>query len=68
VSRGFRRISLNSKEKTPVTFTLSANDLAFYDVKTKQFVVKPGAFDVMVGGSSEDIRLKDKLQIDGTAK
>ena len=66
--RGFQRINLNLKEQKPVTFTLPASDLAFYDVKTKAFVVKPGAFDIMVGSSSEDIRLKVKLQVNGSTK
>jgi beta-glucosidase len=61
--RGFQRINLGAKEKKPVTFTLPVADLAFYDVKTKQFVVEPGAFDIMVGSSSEDIRLRDKVQV-----
>jgi beta-glucosidase len=61
--RGFQRISLNSKEKKSVTFTLPASELAFYDVKTKKFVVEPGAFDIMVGSSSDDIRLQDKLLV-----
>jgi beta-glucosidase len=61
--RGFQRISLNAKEKKSVTFTLPASELAFYDVKTKKFVVEPGAFDIMVGNSSEDIRLQDRLLV-----
>jgi beta-glucosidase len=61
--RGFQRVSLNPKEKKSVTFTLPANELAFYDVKTKKFVVEPGAFDIMVGSSSDDIRLQDKLLV-----
>jgi beta-glucosidase len=61
--RGFQRISLKPKEKMPVTFTLPGADLAFYDVKTKAFVVEPGTFEIMAGSSSEDIRLKDKLQV-----
>ena len=61
--RGFRRISLKPKEKTAVSFTLPASDLAFYDEKTKKFVVKPGAFDVMVGSSSDDIRVKGTLEV-----
>ena len=61
--RGFQRINLGAKEKKAVTFSLPVADLAFYDVKTKQFVVEPGAFDIMVGSSSEDIKLKDKLQV-----
>jgi beta-glucosidase len=46
--RGFRRIILRPKEKVPVTLTLPAADLAFYDVKTKKFVIEPGVFDIMV--------------------
>jgi beta-glucosidase len=66
--RGFQRISLAPKEKKRVTFTLPASDLAFYDVTAKQFAVKPGAFDIMVGSSSEDIRAKDKLQVNRPTK
>ncbi|HTP34310.1 MAG TPA: fibronectin type III-like domain-contianing protein, partial [Candidatus Acidoferrales bacterium] len=61
--RGFRRIALNPKERQQVTFTLPASDLAFYDVKSKRFAVEPGAFDVMIGSSSEDIRLRGRLQV-----
>jgi beta-glucosidase len=61
--RGFRRVSLKAKEKQSVTFTLPAADLAFYDVGMKAFRVEPGAFDIMVGSSSEDIRFRDKLQV-----
>ena len=61
--RGFQRISLKPKEKKAVSFTLPAADLAFYDEKTRKFVVKPGAFDLMVGSSSEDIRLKGTLEV-----
>ena len=61
--RGFRRVSLRPKEKMLVSFTLPAADLAFYDIKTRNFIVEPGTFDIMVGSSSEDIRLKDKLQV-----
>ncbi len=61
--RGFQRVHLNAKEKKPVTFTLPAGELAFYDVKTKAFLVEPGAFEVLVGASSEDIRQKTTLQV-----
>ena len=61
--RGFQRVSLNPKEKKAVAFTLPASDLAFYDEKAKKFVVEPGAFDVMIGSSSEDIRLRTRLEV-----
>jgi len=63
--RGFQRVGLNPKEKKSVTFTLPASDLAFYDEKAKKFVVEPGAFDVMIGSSSADIRLKARLKVSG---
>ena len=38
--------------------------LAFWDeVKTHGFVVEPGLFDIMVGGSSADIRAKAQLEV-----
>lgn len=61
--RGFQRVELSPKEKRAVTFTLPAADLAFYDEKTKQFVVEAGGFDILVGASSEDIRLRAKLVV-----
>jgi beta-glucosidase len=61
--RGFERIHLDPKEKRTVKFAMPASELALYDVNAKSFVVEPGAFDVMVGASSEDIRLKTVLQV-----
>ena len=61
--RGFQRISLQPKENRKVTFTLPANDLAYYDEAAKKFVIKPGTFDVMIGSSSEDIRLRDRVVV-----
>jgi len=61
--RGFERIALAPKQKRTVSFALPASDLAFYDVKSRRFLTEPGTYDIMVGSSSEDIRLRDKLQI-----
>jgi beta-glucosidase len=61
--RGFQRISLQPGEKKTVTFPLAAEKLAFWDEKTHGFLVEPGAFDVMVGASSADIRLKHRLEV-----
>ncbi len=61
--RGFQRINLQPGETKTVTFPLSAEKLAFWDEKTHGFIVEPGAFDVMVGASSSDIRLKDQINV-----
>ncbi|HEY1343342.1 MAG TPA: glycoside hydrolase family 3 C-terminal domain-containing protein [Bryobacteraceae bacterium] len=61
--RGFQRIGLKPNERRTVTFTLPIADLAYYDAGARKFTVKPGAFDIMVGSSSDDIRLRAKLQV-----
>jgi beta-glucosidase len=61
--RGFQRSTLNPGEKETVSFTLPAEKLAFYDVETHRFVVEPGAYDVLVGSSSQDIRLTGRLTV-----
>jgi len=61
--RGFERVSLKPGEKKTVNFTLPAEKLSFYDIKTKQFITEPGEFTVMVGGSSEDIRGIQKFRV-----
>ena len=59
--RGFERISLEPGEKKTVTFTLTPADLALWN-REMRFVVEPGVFQVMIGSSSEDIRLKGEFE------
>ncbi len=61
--RGFERIVLKPGEKRRVTFTLSGDNLSFYDVKQRRFVTEPGAFEMLVGSSSEDIRCKGRFEV-----
>jgi len=56
--KGFRRVSLAPGETKEVDFTLDRNALAFYSTAKKDWVMEPGQFDVLVGSSSRDIRLK----------
>jgi beta-glucosidase len=60
--KGFKRIALAPGEKKTVQFTLSPEDLSMVDTAGK-WVVEPGKFDVMVGASSEDIRLKGGFEV-----
>ncbi|QEY19150.1 beta-glucosidase [Cellvibrio sp. KY-GH-1] len=62
--RGFKRVSLAPGKSARVTFTLSANQLGFYDRQMK-FVVEPGKINVMLGSSSADIRLSGELELVG---
>jgi beta-glucosidase len=55
--KGFKKIWINPGEKISVQFTLIPEDLAFIDTSMKP-VVEPGVFDLMIGSSSKDIRLR----------
>jgi beta-glucosidase len=61
--RGFQRISLQPGETKSVTLELPAEKLAFWDEKTHAFLVEPGAYEVMAGASSADIRLNDRIEV-----
>lgn len=61
--RGFERISLAPGESKNVRLTIPAEKLAFYDEKIHDFRVEAEAIDVMVGSSSEDIRLKSQFKV-----
>jgi beta-glucosidase len=60
--RGFERVHLNPGESRKVTFTLTPADLSLWD-RNMRFIVEPGEFGVMIGSSSEDIRLKGQFEI-----
>ncbi len=55
--RGFDRLTLKPGETRKVTFTITPDDLKLYD-RNMNYIVEPGEFKVMIGASSEDIRLK----------
>ena len=48
---GFQRITVPAHQSKPVTFTLNASNLGYYD-NNGRFVLTPGPFDVYVGDSS----------------
>jgi len=60
--RGFARVSLAPGETKPVSFTLTRRELELYD-REGRWTVEPGRFTVMLGASSEDIRLHANFRI-----
>ncbi|OIP81395.1 MAG: hypothetical protein AUK44_10130 [Porphyromonadaceae bacterium CG2_30_38_12] len=60
--RGFERVSLNAGETKTVHFTLHKSDFELLD-KNMHWEVEPGKFEILIGASSEDIRLKGKFTI-----
>jgi len=65
--KGYQRLFLKPGETRKVIFHLPVNQLAFYDNELN-LIVEPGTIKVMVGSSSEDIRLRDEFEIVGQKK
>jgi len=60
--RGFERITLNPNETKTIHFKLKSNDLELLD-KDMHWTVEPGKFEVLIGSSSEDIKLKQIVEL-----
>lgn len=61
---GFARLALKAGERKRVAFTVSTDQLGFLD-REMRLVVEPGELTVMVGSSSEDIRLSGSVELVG---
>ncbi len=60
--KDFKRIHLAPGETRKVSFSLSRDELAFYNAAMKK-VTEPGQFRVMIGSSSADIRLDGSFEL-----
>lgn len=60
--KDFNRITLQPGETKTITFAVTRAQLAIWNEKMKK-VVEPGKYDVMVGSSSDDIRLNGSFVV-----
>ena len=60
--RAFERIHLEAGESQIVTFTLNKKSMMLY-MQDDEWVVEPGSFSLMIGSSSQDIRLQRKIYV-----
>ena len=63
--RSFERISLNKKDEKIIEFEfIPIKDLRYYNSTKQKYMVEKGSFEIQVGSSSEDIRLKKIIYVD----
>jgi beta-glucosidase len=53
--KGFQKVSINSGDAKTITFTITANDLKFYDINMK-YANEPGDFKLFIGTNSQDVK------------
>jgi len=61
--RGFQRVDLRPRETRRIQFTLPISQLGSYEIRSHRFQVEPGIFDLLIGASSSDIRLRSPLTV-----
>lgn len=54
--KAFDKIALNPGEEKTVTFTITPDDLKYFDDARHEWVAEPGKFTLYIGASSADIR------------
>jgi beta-glucosidase len=60
--KDFQKIKLNAGETKTVKFSIDKEKLSFYNAAL-QWGTESGDFDLMIGSSSADIRLKDTFEL-----
>ena len=61
--RGFERVAVKAGETVPVEIVVPADDLKLWNSEKHAFDFKKGRTKLMLGASSEDIRLKKNIKL-----
>jgi beta-glucosidase len=64
--KGFEKIQLEPGEEKTVNFKLDKRAFAYYNTEIKDWYVESGEFELLVGKSSKDIILKEKVKVNST--
>ena len=57
--KAFTKVELAPKQTRTVTFTLDREAFWYFDVTRNTWATEPGDFEILVGASSRDIRLRE---------
>jgi beta-glucosidase len=60
---GFQRVNISKGESKEVVISLDISKLSYWDVESQQYTVEPGKYEVQIGASSSDIRLRTEINI-----
>ncbi len=61
--KGFERVAINKGETKTVDILLPVKSLATYNVKEKKVMVEPGKYELQIGQSSRDIKLRRTVTV-----
>ena len=56
--RGYKRVSVKAGQTVPVKIDLPASSFEFFNPVTEKMEVRPGKYEILYGGTSDDKQLK----------
>ncbi|MFZ0745385.1 MAG: glycoside hydrolase family 3 C-terminal domain-containing protein [Terracidiphilus sp.] len=62
--KGFQRVELQPGKTKTVEFRLDRSAFEYWNPETKQWTLDPGTFEVQIGASSRDIRLRAPVKLE----
>ncbi|MFT4148511.1 MAG: glycoside hydrolase family 3 C-terminal domain-containing protein [Micrococcaceae bacterium] len=65
--RGFEKVYLEPGECKEISLQLNNRDFAHYSIDKKDWVIEDGEYEILVGSSSADIKLKEIIKVTGDA-
>lgn len=66
--KGFTKVELQPGETKRVEMELNKRSFAFYNVDLGDWYAETGEYEVLIGASSDDIRLRGSIQMESTQK
>lgn len=64
--KGFAKVFLKAGESKTVTVPLDDKAFRYFNVETNKWEIEGGEYEILVGASSEDIRLRETVSVQGT--
>ncbi|HPU43638.1 MAG TPA: glycoside hydrolase family 3 C-terminal domain-containing protein, partial [Dictyoglomaceae bacterium] len=63
--KGFKRILIPKGESIEVEISIPISELFIWDVRKERYLIEKGRYEILVGSSSKDIRLREEIYVDG---
>jgi beta-glucosidase len=63
--KGYARVSLGPGEAKQISVTLEPRAFAFWDDRAKAWTIEAGAYEILAGASSADIRARGTVEVPG---
>jgi beta-glucosidase len=64
----FDKIEINPGEKRTVEFNVCNSELSYYNTVLKKWITEPGVYDILIGASAADIRLRGEYTYDADSE